>query len=246
MRYLVLSDIHGNIDAFDAVLADAAARYGELPLLVLGDLVGYGGDPNGVIDRLRDLPVAAAVRGNHDRAACGLDDGAGFNEVARVSAAGTARLLTPRNREHLRALPEGPLVVGALIEICHGTPYDEDAYVFDEMDAVYALRAAARPLCLFGHTHAPFGARLRGEDLEVLDVTGGDPMTLARGAVYIINVGAVGQPRDGNPRAAYGVVDDEALTVSCRRVAYDVERAQARIREAGFPESLAARLTLGR
>ena len=246
MRYLVLSDIHGNIDALDAVLADAASRYGELPLLLLGDLVGYGGDPNGVIDRLRELPVAAAVRGNHDRAACGLDDGAGFNEVARVSAAGTARLLTARNREHLRALPAGPLAVSALIEICHGTPYDEDAYVFDEMDAVYALRAAARPLCLFGHTHAPFAARLRGEDLEVLDLDGGEPANIAAGAVHIVNVGSVGQPRDGDPRAAYGVVDEEAGTVTCRRVAYAVERAQARIREARFPESLAARLSLGR
>ena len=246
MRYLVLSDIHGNIDALDAVLADAAARYGQLPLLVLGDLVGYGGDPNGVLDRLRALPVAAAVRGNHDRAACDLDDGAGFNEVARASAAGTAHMLSARNREHLRALPEGPLAVGDLIEICHGTPYDEDAYVFDEMDAVYALRAAGRPLCLYGHTHAPFGARLRGEDLEVLDLSGGEPMGLVAGAVYIVNVGSVGQPRDGDPRAAYGVVDDEARTVTCRRVAYAVDRAQARIRDAGFPESLAARLSLGR
>ena len=246
MRYLVLSDIHGNSDALASVLADAAARDGEMPLLLLGDLVGYGGDPNGVIDRLRDLPVAGAVRGNHDRAACGLDDGASFNEVARVSAAGTARMLSARNRDYLRSLAAGPLTVTGFIEICHGTPYDEDAYVFDEMDAVYALRAATRPLCLFGHTHAPFGARLRGEELEVLDVGGGAPARIAPGAAHIVNVGSVGQPRDGDPRAAYGIVEDDAMTVVCRRVAYDVERAQARIREARFPESLAARLSLGR
>lgn len=245
MRYLVLSDIHGNLEALDAVLADAA-RHGELPILILGDLVGYGGDPNAVIDRLRDLPVAAAVRGNHDRAASGLDDAEGFNEVARRSAAATAASLTARNREYLNSLPPGPVAISALTEICHGTPFDEDAYVFDEMDAVYALRSASRPLCLFGHTHAPFGARLRGEDLEVLDVAGGGPVQIADGAAHIVNVGSVGQPRDGDPRAAYGILDEEARTVTCCRVEYAVDRAQARIREAGFPESLAKRLSLGR
>ena len=245
MRSLVLSDIHANIDALDRVLADAA-RHGDLPLLLLGDLVGYGAEPNAVIDRLRDLAVAAAIRGNHDRAACGLDDGEDFNEAARTSAAFTARVLTARNREYLRTLPAGPLTVSDLTEICHGTPFDEDAYVFDEMDAVYALRAASRPLCLFGHTHAPFGARLRGEDLDFLDVAPGEALTVTAAARLLVNVGSVGQPRDGDPRASYGVLDEEARTISCYRVEYPVERAQARIREAGLPEALARRLGLGR
>ncbi len=245
MRYLVLSDIHANIDALDHVLAEAA-RHGELPVVLLGDLVGYGAEPNAVIDRLHDLPVAAVIRGNHDRAACGLDDGASFNEVARASAAATARILTARNREYLRGLPAGPLAISALTEICHGTPFDEDAYVFDEMDAVYALRAASRPLCLFGHTHAPFAARLTGEDLEFLELAPGAPLVVADADRLLVNVGSVGQPRDGDPRAAYGILDEEARTVTSYRVAYPVERAQARIREAGFPESLAKRLTLGR
>jgi diadenosine tetraphosphatase ApaH/serine/threonine PP2A family protein phosphatase len=245
MRSLVLSDIHANIDALDRVLADAT-RHGDLPLLLLGDLVGYGAEPNAVIDRLRDLAVAAAIRGNHDRAACGLDDGEDFNEAARTSAAFTARVLTARNREYLRTLPAGPLAVSDLTEICHGTPFDEDAYVFDEMDAVYALRAASRPLCLFGHTHAPFGARLRGEDLDFLDVAPGEALTVTAAARLLVNVGSVGQPRDGDPRASYGVLDEEARTITCYRVEYPVERAQARIREAGLPEALARRLGLGR
>jgi diadenosine tetraphosphatase ApaH/serine/threonine PP2A family protein phosphatase len=245
MRCLVLSDIHANIDALDRVLADAAV-HGDLQVLLLGDLVGYGAEPNAVIDRLRDLPIAAAIRGNHDRAASGLDDAENFNETARASAAATGRILTARNREYLKELPAGPLAFSALTEICHGTPFDEDAYVFDEMDAVYALRAASRPLCLFGHTHSPFAARLRGEDLEFLDVAPGDALAVAEDSRLLVNVGSVGQPRDGDPRAGYGILDEEARTVTCYRVAYPIERAQARIREAGLPEALAKRLGLGR
>jgi len=245
MRYLVLSDIHANIDALETVLTHATEQ-GYDEVMILGDLVGYGAEPNSVIDRLRDLPIAAAIRGNHDRAACGLDDGESFNEVARASAAATARILTARNREYLKSLPAGPLSVSALTEICHGTPYDEDAYVFDEMDAVYALRAASRPLCLFGHTHAPFGARLKGDDLEFVELPPGEALAIAEGHRWLVNVGSVGQPRDGDPRAGYGILDEEARTVVCYRVAYPVERAQARIREAGLPEALARRLTLGR
>ena len=245
MRYLILSDVHANIDAFESVLADAA-RHGALEVLLLGDLVGYGAEPNAVIERLRDLPIAAAIRGNHDRAACGLDDGESFNEVARTSAALTARVLKLPNREYLRGLPAGPIAISPLTEICHGTPFDEDAYVFDEMDAVYALRAATRPLCLYGHTHAPFGARLRADELEFVDASPGAEISVADGVRLIVNVGSVGQPRDGDPRAGYGVLDEEARTVTCYRVDYPVERAQARIREAGLPEALAKRLALGR
>jgi diadenosine tetraphosphatase ApaH/serine/threonine PP2A family protein phosphatase len=245
MRCLVLSDIHANIDALDSVLGDAA-RHGDLPLLLLGDLVGYGAEPNAVVDRLRDLHIAAAIRGNHDRAACGLDDGDNFNEVARTSAAATGRVLTARNRDYLRALAPGPVAVSDVTEICHGTPFDEDAYVFDEMDAVYALRAASRPICLFGHTHSPFGARLRGEDVEFLDIAPGTPAALADADRLLVNVGSVGQPRDGDARAAYGILDEEAGTVTCYRVEYPIDLAQARIRDAGLPEALAKRLGLGR
>ena len=245
MRYLVLSDIHANIDALESVLADAA-RHGDAPILLLGDLVGYGAEPNAVIDRLRELPIAASIRGNHDRVACGLDEPENFNTVARASALATARTLTARNRQYLRDLPPGPLVVNDLVELCHGTPFDEDMYVFDEMDAVYALRAATRPLCLFGHTHMPFGVRLSGDEIDYLDVSPENPIALAHGIGYLLNVGSVGQPRDGDPRAGYGLVNMDTRTVTCFRVTYPVEAAQARVRAANLPEALAKRLALGR
>ena len=245
MLYLVLSDIHSNIDALDQVLADAV-RFGESRALLLGDLVGYGGEPNSVIDRLRGLPVAAAIRGNHDRVACGMGEAGEFNDAARASARATARMLTGENRDYLRGLPRGPLAVDEFLEICHGTPFDEDEYIFDEMDAVYALRAASRPVCLFGHTHMPFAMRLAGDDVDFLDVSPGARIVLQDGQRYLANVGSVGQPRDGDPRAAYGILDTVARTLTCYRVAYPVERAQQRIREAGLPDALARRLSVGR
>ena len=132
MRCLVLSDVHANIDALDAVLADAV-RHGDLRVLMLGDLVGYGAAPNAVIERFMGLSVAAAIRGNHDRAACGLDDAESFNEVARASALATGHMLTPAHREFLKRLPAGPLAVSALTEICHGSPFDEDQWYMGVM-----------------------------------------------------------------------------------------------------------------
>ncbi len=154
MRYLILSDIHANIDALDAVLA-AAPKDGWDRALVLGDLVGYGAEPGAVIDRVRSLDPLATIRGNHDKAACGIEDGSSFNYVARLAAQWTFEALSPEHREYLRALPQGPLTIDGTIEICHGAPFDEDHYIFDAEDASRALDSAARPVCLFGHTHLP-------------------------------------------------------------------------------------------
>ena len=246
MRYLVLSDIHANMDAFDAVLAHAAEKWDRV--LVLGDLVGYGAEPNAVVDRVRALAPEAVIRGNHDKAASGIDDGSGFNHVARLAALWTGTQLTPANLDYVRTLPMGPLQIDALTEICHGTPFDEDHYVFDGNDAVLALQAAQRPLCLFGHTHLPALFKIVEERLEgmPLDPDRDHVIPLQRGARYLINVGSIGQPRDGDPRAGYGVLDDEARELRAFRVPYPVERAQQKILAAGLPASLANRLALGR
>lgn len=245
-RALVLSDLHANLDALEAVLAHASDRWDRV--LVLGDLVGYGAEPNAVIDRVRALAPEAVIRGNHDKAACGLDDGSQFNVVARSAAMWTAEQLTPENMVYLRALPEGPIEIDALVEICHGTPFDEDHYIFGGSDAYLALRSMTRPLCLFGHTHLP--AIYRAVD-GAFEGEAADPqretiVRMQRGARYLVNPGSVGQPRDGDPRAGYAILDDEARELRLFRVEYPVDAAQRRILAAGLPASLANRLALGR
>jgi len=246
VRYLILSDIHGNMDAFDAVLEHAAGAWDRV--LVLGDLVGYGAEPNAVVDRVRALAPEAVIRGNHDKAASGIDDGSQFNNVARIAAMWTGRQLTHDNLAYVRALPMGPVQVDALTEICHGAPFDEDHYVFDGDDASHALHAAQRPLCLFGHTHLPALFKLVDDHFEgmALDPDRTVVVPLQRGARYLINVGSVGQPRDGDPRAGYGILDDETRELRAFRIRYPVERAQEKIMAAGLPASLANRLANGR
>ena len=246
MRYLVLSDIHANMDAFDAVLAHAEGRWDRA--VVLGDLVGYGAEPNAAIDRVRSLQPEAVIRGNHDKAACGIDDGSQFNYVARVAAMWTGTQLTPANAAYLRGLPMGPLALDALTEICHGAPFDEDHYIFDLADAHMALGASRHSLCLYGHTHLPAIFKRVDEALEGAPPAGDREtvVPLQRGVRYLVNVGSIGQPRDGDPRAGYGVLDDEARELRVFRVPYAVEKAQQKIIAAGLPASLANRLALGR
>jgi diadenosine tetraphosphatase ApaH/serine/threonine PP2A family protein phosphatase len=244
MRYLILSDIHANLEALEATL-DHAGDYDAT--LVLGDLVGYGADPNAVIDRVRSLRDATIVRGNHDKVGAGLENVEGFNHLARQAIAWTAATLTPSNREWLAALQQGPVVIDDLVEICHGSPFDEDVYIFDDLDARRAIRVTRRPLCLFGHTHVPAVFRFEA-DLEALGPPRGPRfrVTMDEDAKYLVNCGAVGQPRDGDPRASYGMLETESRTVSVIRVGYDVAGAQAKIVGAGLPDVLAQRLAVGR
>lgn len=244
MRYLILSDIHANIDALDAVLDAARNQWDEV--LILGDLVGYGAEPNAVVDRVLALEPAVAIRGNHDKAACGLDDGENFNQIARFAAAWTQQQLTPANRNYLRELPQGPVDIDPLVEICHGAPFDEDHYIFDAIDAQRALEAASRPVCLFGHTHLPVIFALQGQQLAA-DLPDDElqSVTFDRTVSYLINAGSVGQPRDGDPRAAFALYDTDG-TITFRRVEYNIAEAQRRISAAGLPQSLANRLAIGR
>jgi diadenosine tetraphosphatase ApaH/serine/threonine PP2A family protein phosphatase len=247
MRYLVLSDIHGNMEAFETVLA-AAEELSTDKLLVLGDLVGYGADPNAVVERVRALAPHALIRGNHDKVGSGVESPEGFNAVARSAIHWTYETLTAKNRDWLAALPAGPVIVDDLIEICHGTPFDEDAYVFDDLDALRALHAAQRPLCLFGHTHVQLGYALTGDQFTLTTLDHTRPLTigLEESAKHLINPGSVGQPRDGDPRAGYAVVDTDSRTVTVYRTDYPVEQAQERILSEGLPPVLAQRLALGR
>lgn len=244
MRYLVLSDIHANLEGLEATLAAAP---GHDAILVLGDLVGYGADPNAVIDRVRALAHTTFIRGNHDKVAAGIARVDGFNHLARQAIEWTASALTPDNLEWLRALPEGPTVIDDFVEICHGAPFDEDVYIFDDLDARRAFSVMRRPVCLFGHTHVPSVFRF-AEAMEPVGPPRGERfrISIEDRRRYLANCGAIGQPRDGDPRAAFGLLDTDEQTLTVLRVAYDVAGAQAKIIAAGLPEMLAQRLAIGR
>ena len=244
MVYLIISDIHANLEALDAVLA-AAGRYDHA--LVLGDLVGYGADPNAVVERIRALPAATFIRGNHDKVATRLASVEHFNHLARLAIQWTTEALTPANFDWLAALPAGPVAVDDLAEICHGAPFDEDAYIFDDLDVRRAMATASRPLCLFGHTHVPAAFRL-ADDISMVGPVRGERfrLPLDADARYLVNCGAVGQPRDGDPRAAFALLDADERTLTVRRVSYDIGTAQAKIIGADLPEVLAQRLAIGR
>lgn len=249
MQLLILSDIHANVEALEAVLADAPRDTFDR-LLVLGDLVGYGASPNAVVDRIFDLKPDVLIRGNHDKVASGLEEPHRFNDTAAEAARWTLETLTDENRERVRALPMGPAVATDQVEICHGTPFDEDIYVFDHADALQALAAASRRICFFGHTHVPIVFASDESELDVIvpELGSAEPtaMSLESERRYLINPGAVGQPRDGDPRAAYGVMNTDEQRVELRRVPYRVDIAQEKIVKAGLPESLAKRLGVGR
>lgn len=247
MRYLVISDIHANLQAFETVLAEARPL-GYDKLLLLGDLVGYGADPNAICERVRDLKPDGLIRGNHDKVGSGVESPEGFNAVARNAIRWTYDKLTSENREWLAGLPAGPMIVDETIEICHGTPFDEDAYVFDDLDALRAMHAARRPLCLFGHTHVQVGHYLSRDQFGLATPDDARPFTIALEEPnrYLVNPGSVGQPRDGDPRAGFGIVDTTAHEMTIYRVEYPIGKAQARILEEGLPDVLAQRLALGR
>lgn len=247
MRYLVISDIHANLQAYETVMAEAKPL-GYDQVLVLGDLVGYGADPNAICDRIRELKPEGLIRGNHDKVGSGIESPEGFNVVARNAIRWTYDNLTQENRDWLAALPAGPMIVGDMIEICHGTPFDEDTYVFDDLDALRAMHAARRPLCLFGHTHVQVGHYLSRDEFGLATSDDARPLTitLEEPSRYLVNPGSVGQPRDGDPRAGFGIVDTAAREMTLYRVEYPIAKAQARILEEGLPDVLAQRLALGR
>lgn len=246
MRYLIFSDVHANLQALETVLASAPEWDRAV---VLGDLVGYGAQPNEVVERIRALAPHAIVRGNHDKVAAGLEGADTFNPAAQRAAAWTQSQLSEENHAYLRTLPVGPATVNEILEICHGSPGDEDAYIFGEGDVAEALARARRPICFFGHTHYPMAVVLTAEgELDMLLQGAGDhpPLQVQAGQRFLINPGAVGQPRDGDPRAAYGMYDSDTGEVRLYRTVYPAQDAHDRILEAGLPRVLAQRLLVGR
>jgi predicted phosphodiesterase len=244
MPFLIVSDIHANLEALQAVLDDARGRYDRI--LCLGDLVGYGADPNAIVEWNCEN-VAVVIRGNHDRASAaedpsGFDTIETFNPTAQASTYWTRGALSPENRTYLEVLPRGPLPYHG-VDLVHGSPADEDEYVVTIEDAAPLLAALETPLTFFGHTHKQGGFLRKRRMMAPLPAK--SILELEPDYFYLLNPGSVGQPRDGDPRAAYAVYSPEERTVEFRRVAYDVDRAAAKIRAAGLPDFLAARLHEG-
>jgi diadenosine tetraphosphatase ApaH/serine/threonine PP2A family protein phosphatase len=246
MRYLILSDIHSNREALSAVLAFVRRKRWDRAI-VLGDVVGYGANPNEAVDMVRALRPLVAIRGNHDKVCSGIEDGEMFNRVALQAALWTRERLTPRNLRWLRSLPEGPVVVDGAFAVAHGTPIDEDAYIFGEIEALNVFRQTAFPLCFFGHSHFPVVFGLSPDAIQtVLTTSPAFRFRLEPGVRYLVNPGSIGQPRDGNPLASFAMFDSARRTVSVYRVPYPLGRAQRKILDAGLPRPLADRLALGR
>jgi predicted phosphodiesterase len=246
VRYLILSDLHANWEALQAVIGETAERYDQA--LCCGDLVGYGAQPNEVVDWVRSH-CAQVVRGNHDKACAGLDDLAWFNPVARQAALWTQRTLTPENSAFVAGLRKGPTLLDGF-ELIHGSPFDEDEYLLAADDAGGAFDYLEKRVAFFGHTHVQGGYiwnHCRVETVPRIPARAERHLVeIDPACAYLINPGSVGQPRDGDPRAAFVIYDSDAGMVTYRRLAYDVAGAQRKIREAGLPTMLADRLGLGR
>ena len=238
MPYLILSDIHSNLEALNAVLEHAQGAYDQV--LCLGDLVGYGADRDAVVEWSRKN-VLQIVRGNHDRACCGLDDLENYNPAARLSAIWTRRAISPQTRLYLEQLPQGPTRVGDF-DLVHGSPFDEDEYLVNVSDVMPWRSHLQAPLTFFGHTHVQGGFIVTPHGVRhISDFTfEADP-----DQKYLINPGSVGQPRDRDPRAAYAIYTPETGNIEYRRAEYDIQAAATKIMIAGLPEVLATRLFEG-
>ncbi len=247
MRYLLLSDAHSNLEALEACLELARGKYEEA--LCLGDLVGYGPNPNEVIEVIKPL-ARVIIRGNHDKACSGVTDAADFNPLARMGTEWTRQALTPEHYEFLRSLPSGPVMMEGF-SIVHGSPLDEDQYIVGPAQALPLLRAPQSQTVFYGHTHFQGGFMVtpkgRFQAIRIPHADDGlvDTLSLENSARFLINPGSVGQPRDGDWRAAFAIFDQQKNMVEYYRTAYDLATTQQKMRKAGLPEPLFRRLEYG-
>jgi predicted phosphodiesterase len=246
MRILVLSDIHANITALEASLAAADGHWQRI--VCLGDLVDYGPDPNEATERVRTLdPII--VRGNHDKAVTGLTPIEDFNPVAQIAARWTHQQLRPDNFSYISQLPAGPASTYG-ITLVHGSFHDEDEYVFSPAQAMGGLLDSPTQVTMFGHTHFQGGFSYRDGQVNVIQLRPGPGISFAAlrleaASRYLINAGSIGQPRDGDPRAAFVIVDTDHRVIEFWRVPYDIASVQARMETVGLPAPLISRLESG-
>ncbi|MBZ5644765.1 MAG: metallophosphatase family protein [Acidobacteriia bacterium] len=247
MRFLILSDIHANVTALDASLAAVQGRWERV--FCLGDLVDYGPDPNEVTERVKALdPVI--IRGNHDKAVAGITGLEDFNPVAQIAAQWTRQQLRPETLAYISQLPVGP-TSAENVTLIHGSFHDEDEYVFVPGQAMGGLLDSPTEITFFGHTHYQGGFSYRAGHIGVIQLKP-EPgpnfaaLRLEPGTRYLLNPGSIGQPRDGDPRAAFAIADLDHSVVEFWRVPYDIAAVQGRMRDAGLPFPLVERIGAGR
>jgi predicted phosphodiesterase len=247
MRILVLSDLHANLTALHASLNAVEGSWDRV--VCLGDVVGYGPDPNEVATWMRESG-GVTIRGNHDKAVAELMATDDFNPVARMAVEWTRSQLSNENLDWLASLPQGPLEAEALV-LVHGAFQDEDEYVFTPSQALEGLLDSTMPVTFYGHTHHQGGFAYQDSQLEVLQLHPRNSETHSALRIdeqkrYLLNPGSIGQPRDGDPRASFAIADLEHNAVEFWRVPYDINKVQERMRSARLPEPLVHRLTFGR
>jgi predicted phosphodiesterase len=249
MRILVLSDLHANATALNAALAAAKGRWDRV--VCLGDVVGYGPDPNEVTSKIRELG-AKTIRGNHDKAATDKMATDDFNPVAKAAVDWTRSQLSADHLKWLTDLPQGPLETDGIV-LVHGAFQDEDEYVFTPAQALEGLLDSTATITFFGHTHhqGGFSYENSSKNVEVLNIKprlteAFAPLRTEPRNRYLLNPGSIGQPRDGDPRAGFAIADLEHHIVEFWRVPYDIPAVQERMRAVRLPEPLVQRLSLGR
>jgi predicted phosphodiesterase len=249
MRTLVLSDLHANATALNAALAAAKDRWDGI--VCLGDVVGYGPDPNEVTSKIRELG-ARTIRGNHDKAATDKMATDDFNPIAKAAVDWTRAQLSADNLKWLTDLPQGPLETDGIV-LVHGAFQDEDEYVFTPAQALEGLLDSTAMITFLGHTHHQGGFSYENSSttLEVLTIKPRlnetfAPLRTEPRKRYLLNPGSIGQPRDGDPRAGFAIADLEHHVVEFWRVPYDITAVQERMRSVRLPEPLVQRLSLGR
>ncbi len=243
MRLVVISDIHANLEALDAVLR-RARELGATDYACLGDVVGYGADPEACVDRVRALPLLAAIRGNHDTMVATGEIDPYTNQRAVLAVTWTRGVLPPQHMAWLGGLPLSQ-IVSPRLSLVHDSPVEPGSwrYITDEADGAPEVAGQATSLCFYGHTHQPLALQRSVGRVRFDEQT---PLRLDPEDAYLVNIGSVGQPRDGDPRASFGIYDDDQAQVELHRVGYDIAGAQAKIRAAGLPDVLAERLQSGR
>ncbi len=244
MKYLVISDIHSNLEAFEKLLNIKKVKEVD-KILFLGDLVGYGANPNEVIELFRSLKNVAYIRGNHDKVVAGIESSSLFNPVAAFSAEWSKNNVTKENLEFLKNIEMGPKIVDHFSTICHGSVFDEDYYVFSVFEASESMKSMETSVAFYGHTHFPVMYLLRNNKIDTVPFVKDTKIKLDSNTKYLINPGSIGQPRDKDPRPSYIIFDSNKRELLFQRFSYSIKKTQKKIREAGLPDVLASRLESG-